>query len=77
MLLHPRDLGKGYRYYNCGRFTRIGKEACSGFRIPAPKLERAVLEHIAEKFFSVEGCQILRDLVEETAMRQKTPASAP
>ena len=66
--------GKGYRYYNCRRFTRTGKEACSGFRIPAPKLESAVLEHIAEKFFSVERCrEILRDLVEETGiMRQKT-----
>src|SRR5579859_1175756 len=42
--------GKKYRYYNCRKFTRTGKEACPGFRIPAPKLERAVLNHIAEKF---------------------------
>ena len=31
--------GKGHRYYNCRTFTRTGKEACAGYRIPQSKLD--------------------------------------
>jgi site-specific DNA recombinase len=63
-----------YRYYNCRNHLRIGKEKCSGFRIRAEVLEKAVLEHLADRLFTVERCtQIVQDMVEETGMlRQKT-----
>ncbi len=66
--------GKGHRYYNCRAFTRTGKEACAGYRIPQSKLDDAVLAHLADKLFTLERCrEILRDFVEEVGiMRQKT-----
>jgi site-specific DNA recombinase len=36
-----------YRYYNCRTTCRVGKEACPGGRVPASKLDSAVLEFIA------------------------------
>ncbi|MCP4599141.1 MAG: recombinase family protein [Proteobacteria bacterium] len=36
-----------YRYYNCKRACRIGKEACSGKRIPTGRLDSAVLDFVA------------------------------
>ena len=36
-----------YRYYNCRKTCRIGKEACEGGRIPMAKLDQAVLQHLA------------------------------
>lgn len=64
----------GYRYYNCRTFLRIGADACGGHRIPEEKLDRAVLEHLASKVFTLDASrQILRDLAEETgALRSKT-----
>jgi site-specific DNA recombinase len=32
-----------YRYYNCRTACRVGKEACAGGRVPAAKLDGAVL----------------------------------
>jgi hypothetical protein len=66
--------GKGHRYYNCRSYIRTGKEACLGSRIPQAKLEKAVLDHLADKLFTLERCrEILRDFVEEVGvMRQKT-----
>jgi site-specific DNA recombinase len=63
-----------YRYYNCRSFVKTGKEACAGRRIPIKKLDRAVLEHLADQIFSVDRCRALvRDIVEETGiLRQKT-----
>jgi hypothetical protein len=63
-----------YRYYNCRNHLRIGKEKCAGFRIRAETLEKAVLEHLADRLFTVDRCkQMLRDIVEETGiLRQKT-----
>lgn len=63
-----------YRYYNCRNHLRIGKEKCRGFRIRAEVLEKAVLEHIADRLFTAERCkQILHEIVEETGiLRQKT-----
>lgn len=63
-----------YRYYNCRSFVKMGKEACRGQRFPTAKLERAVLEHLADQVFTVERCrELVRDMVEESGMlRQKT-----
>ena len=63
-----------YRYYNCRSFVKTGKEACPGHRFPTAKLERAVLEHLADHVFTVERCRALvRDVVEDTGLlRQKT-----
>ncbi len=63
-----------YRYYNCRTFVRIGKEKCSGKAHATEKLEREVLDHIANHVFTDEVCQtLIEDLVEETGvLRQKT-----
>jgi site-specific DNA recombinase len=63
-----------YRYYNCRHHLRIGKEKCAGFRIRAEVLEKAVLEHLADRLFTADRCkQILQDIVEKTGiLRQKT-----
>ena len=37
-----------YCYYNCRTACRVGKEQCSGFRIPTIDLDAAVLNHIAK-----------------------------
>jgi hypothetical protein len=63
-----------YRYYNCRSVLRIGKEACSGFPVAEGVLNRAVLEHVAEKIFSEERCsKLVKELVDESGvLRQKT-----
>lgn len=63
-----------YRYYNCRAFTRVGKEACVGCRVPVAVLDEAVLQHLGEKVFSTERChEFLRAFVEETGvLRTKT-----
>ena len=63
-----------YRYYNCRAFVKSGKEACVGHRFPVDKLERALLEHLADSVFTVERCRTLvREIVEETGLlRRKT-----
>jgi site-specific DNA recombinase len=43
-----------YCYYNCRRATRIGVDACSGFRIATDILDQAVLEAIADHVCSGE-----------------------
>jgi len=66
--------GQPYRYYNCRRFCRSGKEACAGYRIAVDTLDIAVLNHIAEHVFTEERCrEILRDFLEDQGvLRQKT-----
>ena len=66
--------GEPYRYYNCRRFCRSGKEACAGYRISVDTLDSAILSHIAEHVFTAERChQILREFVEDQGiLRQKT-----
>lgn len=63
-----------YRYYNCRSATRAGKEKCAGYRIPEAALDRAVLEHIAQRLFTEDRCRkLLTDLTERaTARRTKT-----
>lgn len=64
--------GRGYRYYNCRNFCRIGKDQCSGFRIPTDQLDKAVLAHLAEELFSDERCQvILADILEGSGLLRK------
>ncbi len=63
-----------YRYYNCRNSLRIGVEKCGGHRVRSEALEKAVLEHLADRLFTMERCRkIVADIVEETGMlRQKT-----
>jgi len=51
-----RETGKNnqYNYYNCRTFLRQGKSSCPGNRLPRELLEKQILEHLAEKIFSVE-----------------------
>jgi hypothetical protein len=48
-----------YRYYNCKKACRIGKEACTGKRIATKKLDAAVLEFLAERICTSERCTSL------------------
>lgn len=71
-----RDGERTHRYYNCRKFLRAGKAACVGARVPEAIMDAAVLEHLADKVFTVERCRrILKDVVEETGLlRQRTAA---
>lgn len=51
MCLETAKAGK-YTYYNCSSFFRKGKSACPGQRIPAEKLEKAILDRMANKLFT-------------------------
>ena len=51
MCLETAKSGK-YVYYNCSSFFRKGKSSCPGQRIPAKKLEMAILGHMAGKLFT-------------------------
>ena len=66
--------GNPYRYYNCRRFCRSGKEACPGYRIKTTTLEAAVLNHLAEYMFTEERCkEVLRGFIEDQGiLREKT-----
>lgn len=63
-----------YRYYNCRAFMRVGKESCSGCRVPVALLDDAVVRHIGEQVFAPDRCrEFLRAFVEETGvLRTKT-----
>jgi len=54
--------------------VKSGKEACGGHGFPIEKLDRALLEHLADNVFTVERCRALvREIVEETGLlRRKT-----
>lgn len=56
--------GGQYRYYNCSTFTRRGKSACAGHRVPQDELNRAVLEHLSAKLFTAER---VREIVKQLA----------
>jgi site-specific DNA recombinase len=67
--------GQPYRYYNCRRFCRSGKEACSGYRMPVETLDRAILNHIATHFATEERCrELLRGFVEDQGLLRKKTA---
>jgi site-specific DNA recombinase len=48
-----------YRYYNCRKACRVGKEACAGRRVPAVKLDSAVLDFIVGVVCTVDRCATL------------------
>ena len=46
--------GGRFTYYNCSNFIRRGKSTCPGQRVPARRLEKAVLDHMANKLFTAD-----------------------
>lgn len=59
------ETAKGqYRYYNCTTYIRRGRSACPGSRVRQDELDRAVLEHLAERLFSRER---VREIVKQLA----------
>jgi len=48
-----------YRYYNCRTACRVGKEACPGGRVPAEKLDSAVLGFIVGVVCTGDRCVAL------------------
>ena len=57
-----------YRYYNCSAYTRRGRDACPGHRVPQAEFEKLVLDHLASKVFSmVRVQQLVRRLVSVVA----------
>ena len=64
--------GGKYVYYNCSGFIRQGRATCQGQRIPAAKLEEAVLDHLANKLFSRRRVKaILKGIVGELKHRDQ------
>jgi site-specific DNA recombinase len=70
------DGDRPHRYYNCRKFLKSGKAACPGSRVPEAVMDKAVLEHLADKVFTNERCRkIMKDVVEETGLlRERTSA---
>ena len=68
-----RNKERPYRYYNCRSFVRSGRETCPGHRIPAQRLELAVLEHLAQRLFTADRCRaILKDMIDgQGLLRQR------
>lgn len=65
-----------FKYYNCRQHKRgLGKAACLGVRVAVDELDRAVLEHLAEKVFTPERCRaLLVELLDTTDTLQKRTA---
>ena len=62
------ETAKGGKYtdYNCSNFIRRGKSSCPGQRIPAHSLEKAVIDHLANKFFTKDRVKtILKGIYKE------------
>jgi hypothetical protein len=53
-----------YGYYNCRRSTRIGKEACPGYRIRTEELDAAVVERLAHEVCRSERVEVLQGLLQ-------------
>ena len=71
MCLETAKSGK-YTYYNCSAFFRKGKSACPGQRVPAEKLEKAILDHMANKLFTKPRVKtIIRAVHEELRQMDK------
>ncbi len=61
-----------FRYYNCSKFLRSGRDQCSGHRLPTEKVERTILNHIADRVFTIDQCRdLLKDIVEESGLLRK------
>ena len=46
--------GGKFTYYNCSNYLRKGKSTCVGQRIPGAPLEKAIIDHMANKLFTKE-----------------------
>ena len=55
------ETGKGgkYRYYNCRRRLRVGKETCEGSRIRVEHLEHSLLTHIQYELFTPDRVRLM------------------
>ena len=56
-----------HAYYNCRTFTRIGKSKCKGKRVRVNVLDRLIVDHLADKLFTIERCRALVDALTEKA----------
>jgi site-specific DNA recombinase len=64
--------GGKFTYYNCRNYLRRGKPVCPGQRIPSRELERAVLDHLANKLFTKERVKaILKGVYDEIRAMEK------
>lgn len=60
-----------YGYYNCRNLLRVGKEACSGFRIPLKTLDDAVLDALERVVCTESRARLLRlDASEEAVLKE-------
>jgi site-specific DNA recombinase len=46
--------GKVHKYYTCSTCARKGKTACKGRSIPMHKLDKLVVDHLADRLFHLE-----------------------
>jgi len=60
-----------YRYYNSRAACRVGKEACSGQRIPCSQLDQAALEFIADTVCSLQRCSALLKITSNVAHEER------
>jgi len=59
---------KGGMYNECSTYVRKGKSVCNANRVPQHELEQQILQHLAQKLFTVERIsQIVRQLAKELA----------
>ncbi|MCP4604136.1 MAG: recombinase family protein [Proteobacteria bacterium] len=60
-----------YRYYNCRTACRVGKEACSGKRIPTKKLDALVLEYLSTVVCTDRRCEALIRQIKDSDYKQR------
>lgn len=61
-----------YNYYNCSNYIRRGKSTCRGQRIPSDRIEKAILDHMANKLFTTERVKtILKGVYHEIQAMDK------
>ncbi len=64
--------GGKFIYYNCVNYIRRGRSSCRGQRIPAHRLEVAILDHMANRLFTKERVrEILRGVYAEIRRMDK------
>jgi site-specific DNA recombinase len=56
-----------HAYYNCSSFLRLRKTSCKGKRVRVNVLDRVVLDHLADKLFTVERCRTLAQALVDQA----------
>jgi site-specific DNA recombinase len=64
--------GGKFTYYNCSNYLRRGKSTCVGQRIPGAPLEKAIIDHMANKLFTKERVKaILKGIYAELRKADK------